>query len=121
MVIPIATSSDRAMRSRRKTRASTAPQIRTFTVGAGGNTAMANFWGYPCVVTTPQIIGGKSYPMAMCAGPIMENMDNHPVSAGVPGFTNASAAATIPVGLAKILEGPLMGMESFFMNPFPVS
>ena len=98
-----------------------APQGRTYTVGASGNTGMANFWGFPCVVTTPQTIGGKSYPMAVCAGPIMENIDNRPVSTGVEGFTDAPTSATIPVGLAKILEGPLVGMESFFLDPFPSS
>ena len=98
-----------------------APVGRAYTVGANGNTAMANFWGYPCVVTTPKTIDGKKYPMAMCAGPIMENIDNRPVSTGVQAFTNASTTATIPVGLAKIPPGPLAGMETFFMNPFPVS
>ena len=98
-----------------------APVGRTYTVGANGNTGMANFWGFPCVVTTPVTIAGKNYPMAVCAGPIMENIDNRPVSTGVEGFTDAPTSATIPVGLAKVLEGPLMGMEPFFMNPFPAS
>ena len=98
-----------------------APVGRTYTVGANGNTGMANFWGFPCVVTTPVTIAGKNYPMAVCAGPIMENIDNRPVSTGVEGFTDAPTSATIPVGLAKVLEGPLMGMEPFFMNPFPTS
>jgi len=98
-----------------------APQGRTYTIGTGGNTGMANFWGFPCVVAAPQIINGKSYPMATCAGPLMENLDNRPVSTGVGGFTDASTAATIPVGFAKFLTGPLMGMESFFANPFPTS
>ena len=96
-------------------------QGRTFTVGAGGNTAMANFWGFPCVVTTPQRINGTAYPMAVCAGPLMENIDNGPVAAGATAFTDASASATIPVGLGKTLQGQLAGMASFFMNPFPSS
>ena len=98
-----------------------APVGRTYTIGANGNTGMANFWGFPCVVTTPVAIGGKNYPMAVCAGPIMENIDNRPVSTGVEGFTDAPTSATIPVGLAKVLEGPLLGMESFFLDPFPSS
>jgi hypothetical protein len=98
-----------------------APVGRTYTVGADGNTGMANFWGFPCVVTTPVTIGSTQYPMAVCAGPIMENIDNRPVSTGVQAFTDAPTSATIPVGLAKIPAGPLMGMESFFINPFPTS
>ena len=91
---------------------------RTYTVGAAPNQGMANFWGFPCVVTTPVTIGGTKYPMAMCAGPLMENIDNRPVSDGVTGFTNAATSATVPVGLAKIATGPLAGMEFFFLNPF---
>jgi hypothetical protein len=92
---------------------------RTYTVGAAPNQGMANFWGFPCVVTTPVTINGTSYPMAMCAGPLMENIDNRPVSDGVTAFTNAATSATIPVGLAKLPKGPLSGMESWFLGPFP--
>ena len=96
----------------------TAARPRTYTIGAAPNQGMANFWGFPCVVTTPVTIGATRYPMAMCAGPLMENIDNRPVSDGVTGFTNAATSATIPVGLAKIATGPLAGMELFFLNPF---
>ncbi|MFM8560659.1 MAG: hypothetical protein ACKOB9_01000 [Solirubrobacterales bacterium] len=92
---------------------------RTYVVGASPNVGMANFWGFPCVVTTPVTINGTRYPMAMCAGPLMENIDNRPVSDGVTAFTNAPTSATIPVGLGKIAGGPLAGMETFFLNPFP--
>ena len=92
---------------------------RTYVVGQSPNKEMANFWGFPCVVTKPVTIGATRYPMAMCAGPLMENIDNRPVSDGVTAFTNAPASATIPVGLGKIAGGPLAGMEPFFLNPFP--
>ena len=82
---------------------------------------MANFWGFPCVVTTPVTIGGVSYPMAMCAGPLMENINNGPVSAGATMVTDAPESATIPVGGVKLSTGSLAGMESFFLNPFPAS
>ena len=91
---------------------------RTYTVGDAPNEGMANFWGFPCAVSTPVTINGTKYPMAMCAGPLMENIDNRPVSDGVTGFTNAATSATVPVGLAKIATGPLAGMETFFLNPF---
>ena len=96
----------------------TAARPRTYVVGDAPNEGMANFWGFPCAVTTPVTIDGTEYPMAMCAGPLMENIDNRPVSDGVEAFTNAAASATIPVGLAKIAEGPLSGMETFFLLPF---
>lgn len=91
---------------------------RTYVVGQSPNKEMANFWGFPCVVTKPVTIGGTRYPMAMCAGPLMENIDNRPVSKGETAFTNAPASADIPVGLAK-LTGRLAGLEEFFLNPFP--
>lgn len=94
---------------------------RTYVVGNAPNEGMANFWGFPCAVTTPVTIGGTKYPMAMCAGPLMENIDNRPVSDGVAGFTNASTSATIPVGLAKIAAGPLSGLEPWFLAPFKAS
>jgi hypothetical protein len=92
---------------------------RTLTLGTAPTTAMANFWGYPCVVTTPVNISGTNYPMAMCAGPLMENIDNRPVTNGTTVYTQAPAYATIPVGLGKITGGALDGMEPFFFQPFP--
>ena len=92
--------------------------IRTEVVGAEPNQGMANFWGFPCTVTTPETIDGTKYPMAMCAGPLMENINNRPVSDGATMFTNAPASADIPVGLARINSGPLVGMETFFLSPF---
>ena len=94
---------------------------RTLVVGTAPNTGMANFWGFPCVVTTPVTIGGVNHPMAMCAGPLMENINNGPVSAGATMVTDAPESATIPVGGVKLSTGSLAGMESFFLNPFPAS
>ena len=94
---------------------------RTYVVGDAPNEGMANFWGFPCVVTTSVTIGGTKYPMAMCAGPLNENIDNRPVSDGVTAFTNAPASATIPVGLAKIASGALSGLEPWFLAPFKAS
>ncbi len=98
-----------------------APVGRTLVVGTAPNTGMANFWGFPCVVTTPVAIGGTNHPMAMCAGPLMENINNGPVSAGATMFTDGPASATVTVGAVTMSTGPLAGMESFFMNPFPAS
>lgn len=98
-----------------------APVGRTLVIGTAPNTGMANFWGYPCVVTTPVNIGGTNYPMAACAGPLMENIDNRPVTVGSTMFTDGPVSASIPVGLAKMTSGALMGMEPFFLNPFPGS
>ncbi len=92
---------------------------RTLVVGTAPNAGMANFWGYPCVVTTPVNIAGTNYPMAMCAGPLMENIDNRPVANGVTMYTQGPASATIPVGFGKLTSGTLTGMEPFFLNPFP--
>lgn len=92
--------------------------IRSEVVGTEPNQGMANFWGFPCTVTTPETIDGTKYPMAMCAGPLMENINNRPVSDGATMFTNAPASADIPVGLAQINSGPLVGMETFFLSPF---
>lgn len=92
---------------------------RTLVVGAAPNAGMANFWGYPCVVTTPVSIGGTNYPMAMCAGPLMENIDNRPVTNGTTMYTQGAASATIPVGFGKLTGGTLAGLEPFFSNPFP--
>ena len=89
-------------------------QPRVQVVGAGSNQGMANFWGFPCAVTKPVTIDGKRYPMAMCAGPIMENINNRPVADGVKMVTNAPESATLPVGGAEITKGPLVGFEKFF-------
>ncbi len=97
-----------------------APQGGYATEGVAPNQGMANFWGFPCVVTTPIAINGTSYPMAMCAGPLMENIDNRPVAPGSSIYTD-NPSATIPVGFGKPLVGSLTGMESFFANPFPAS
>jgi hypothetical protein len=97
-----------------------APQGGLVTEGSPGNSGMANFWGFPCVVTTPVNIGGTNYPMAMCAGPLMENIDNRPVAPGSSIYTD-NPTANIPVGYGKPLVGQLAGMDSFFMNPFPAS
>lgn len=59
--------------------------------------------------------------MAMCAGPLMENIDNRPVAAGVTMSTHGGISVTIPVGLAVMANGPLAGMKPFFLNPFPSS
>lgn len=87
---------------------------RTQVVGAGTNEGMANFWGFPCAVTKPVTIQGKQHPMAMCAGPLMENINNRPVVAGTTMVTNAPDSATIPVGGAEITKGPLVGLEKYF-------
>ena len=97
-----------------------APQGGYATEGVAPNAGMANFWGFPCVVTTPVAIDGTKYPMAMCAGPLMENIDNRPVAPGSSIYTD-NPSATIPVGFGKPLVGQLAGMDSFFMNPFPAS
>jgi len=97
-----------------------APQGGLVTEGVSPNAGMANFWGFPCVVTAPVTINGTNYPMAMCAGPLMENIDNRPVAPGSSIYTD-NPSATIPVGFGKPLTGSLAGMESFFMNPFPTS
>ena len=89
---------------------------RTQVVGAAPNQGMANFWGFPCSVTKPVTINGTRYPMAMCAGPLMENIDNRPVADGVLMVTNAPASATIPVGGAEITSGPLVGLEDYFLK-----
>lgn len=96
-------------------------QPRIQVVGAGNNEGMANFWGFPCAVTKPQIIGGKAYPMAMCAGPIMENINNRPVEDGVQMVTNAPESATIPVGGAEITKGPLVGLEKYLYQVFQLA
>jgi hypothetical protein len=97
-----------------------APQGGLVTEGVSPNAGMANFWGFPCVVTAPVTIDGTKYPMAMCAGPLMENIDNRPVAPGSSIYTD-NPSATIPVGFGKPLTGSLAGMDSFFMNPFPTS
>ena len=97
-----------------------APQGGLVTEGVSPNAGMANFWGFPCVVTTPVTINGTNYPMAMCAGPLMENIDNRPVAPGSSIYTD-NTSATIPVGFGKPLAGSLAGMDSFFSNPFPTS
>ena len=91
---------------------------RTQVVGAAPNTGMANFWGFPCAVTTPVTIGGVKYPMAMCAGPLMENPDNRPAPYGATMVTNAATSATVPVGTTTLTNGPLAGMGSWLLNPF---
>ena len=90
------------------------------TEGIAPNEGMANFWGFPCVVTTPVNIAGTNYPMAMCAGPLMENIDNRPVAPGSSIYTD-NTSATIPVGFGKPLVGQFAGMDAFFQNPFPAS
>ena len=97
-----------------------APQGGLVTEGESPNAGMANFWGFPCAVTTPVTIDGTKYPMAMCAGPLMENIDNRPVAPGSSIYTD-NPSATIPVGFGKPLTGSLAGMDSFFMNPVPTS
>lgn len=92
--------------------------IRSQVLGTDGNEGMANFWGFPCVDSKPVNIQGKEYPMATCAGPLMENITNTPVSLGETAFTNAPTSATRPVGLALVTRGRLVGMEPFFLTPF---
>ena len=73
--------------------------------GTGANPVdggMANFFGFPCVVIDPVSIDGRDYPMAMCAGPLMENVDNRPVSPGSPMRTHAPEGARFPVGSAEV-------------------
>ncbi len=91
---------------------------RTTVVGEAPNEGMANFWGFPCAVTTPVTIAGVKYPMAMCAGPLMENPDNRPAPYGVKMITDAATSATIPVGGTQMTNGPLSGMTSWLLNPF---
>jgi hypothetical protein len=92
--------------------------MRTGIVGDAPNKGMANFWGYPCTVTTPVTIDGVKYPMAMCAGPLMENPDNRPAAYGVLYGTDAAASATIPVGATTMTNGPLAGLGNWLLNPF---
>lgn len=92
--------------------------IRSQVLGTSGNEGMANFWGFPCVESKPVYIQGKEYPMATCAGPLMENINNGPVTFGETMFTNAPTSATRPVGLALVTRGRLVGMEPFFLSPF---
>ena len=92
--------------------------MRTGIVGEAPNKGMANFWGFPCAVTTPVTIDGVKYPMAMCAGPLMENPDNRPAAYGVLYGTGAAASAEIPVGATTMTNGPLAGMGNWLLNPF---
>jgi len=92
--------------------------MRTGIVGQSPNKGMANFWGFPCAVTTPVTINGVKYPMAMCAGPLMENPDNRPAAYGVLYATGAAASATIPVGATTMTNGPLAGLGNWLLNPF---
>ena len=92
--------------------------MRTGIVGEAPNKGMANFWGFPCVVTTPVTIGGVKYPMAMCAGPLMENPDNRPAKMGDLMGTDAPTSAAIPVGATTMTNGPLAGLGNWLINPF---
>ena len=92
--------------------------MRTGIVGESPNKGMANFWGFPCVVTTPVTIGGVKYPMAMCAGPLMENPDNRPAAFGVLMGTDAPTSAEIPVGATTMTNGPLAGLTKWLLDPF---
>lgn len=93
------------------------PKGRTFIMGTAPNTGMANFWGFPCVVIRPVTIGGTEYPMAMCAGPLNENLDNLPVRTGGKVFTTAAASAPMPVGVGTTAVGQIAGLESFLLPP----
>ena len=95
-----------------------AAKMRLGIVGAAPNKGMANFWGFPCAVTTPVTIGGVKYPMAMCAGPLMENPDNRPAAYGVLMGTDAPTSAEIPVGATTMTNGPLAGLGNWLINPF---
>lgn len=76
--------------------------LRHQTVAPSSDGGMANFFGFPCVVIDPVSIEGRDYPMAMCAGPLMENVDNRPVSPGSQIRTHASEDARFPVGSAEV-------------------
>lgn len=76
--------------------------LRHHTVARDPDGGMANFFGFPCIVIDPVSIDGRDYPMAMCAGPLMENVDNRPVSPGSQIRTHAPEGARSPVGSAEV-------------------
>jgi len=73
---------------------------RNYVVSPKIGKSESNLWGYPCVTIKPVNIGGKEYPLAECAGPMMENITNEPVRYGSAAYTQAAPNLPNPVGYA---------------------
>ena len=73
---------------------------RNYVVGPRIEDGESNLWGYPCVTIKPVNINGKDYPLAECAGPMMENINNAPVQYGSAAYTQAAPNLPNPVGYA---------------------
>ena len=83
--------------------------IRNFKTTRTPGGASSNQWSFPCVVDTKTLTAtnGETFSVAVCKGPMMENVNNKPIAYGSRVFTQAPKGIPNPIvaQLSTIIPG----------------
>jgi len=74
-------------------------KVRAFKTSETLGGASSNMWSMPCKILRQKIsaTNGQQYKVALCRGPMMENVNNKPIAFGTTVFTQAAVGLKNPI------------------------
>jgi hypothetical protein len=72
---------------------------RVFTLTRKPGGGSSNLWSFPCVIQPKQLTAtnGTKFTVAICEGPLMENLNNKPIAYGTHAITEAAVGLPDPI------------------------